>query len=189
MFLLAPPSDSRIRRILQSQVHAPFTYPEVGSTAYGTAPRGYILNHQRFELGTGLATFEQAKAAVRQWRMFELGWVRVFWPDAPIQPSALVAVLARVVGWWSLNVCRIVYVIDEERRYGFGYGTLPEHAEAGEERFTVEWLDDDSVWYDILAFSREKHPLARLAYPLSRRLQDKFRRDSGLALKRAVGTL
>ena len=126
MFLLAPPPDSRIRRILQSQEHAPFTHPEVGSTAAGTAPRGYILNHQRCELGTGAATFERAKAAVRQWRMFDLGWVRVFWPDAPIQPGAVVAVLARVVGWWSLNVCRIVYMVDEKRRYGFAYGTLPE---------------------------------------------------------------
>jgi len=40
-----------------------------------TAPRGYILNHQRLELWTGAATFERAKAAVRHWRMFELGAV------------------------------------------------------------------------------------------------------------------
>ena len=39
------------------------------------------------------------------------------------------------------------------KRFGFAYGTLREHAESGEERFTVEWSrDDDRVWYDILAF-------------------------------------
>lgn len=56
----------------------------------------------------------------------------------------MVAVLIRLYGWW-LNTSRIVYVIDDEegdagavRRFGFAYGTLPAHAEAGEERFCVE---------------------------------------------------
>lgn len=48
-------------------------------------------------------------------------------------------------------------------RFGFAYGTLPGHVESGEERFQIEWhRSDDSVWYDILAFSRPNHPLARL---------------------------
>jgi uncharacterized protein (UPF0548 family) len=118
--------------------------------------------------------------------MFDIGWIELCWPDVPIRTGSTVAVLARHFGFWSLNVCRIVYEIDEPRRYGFAYGTLPEHAEAGEERFTVEWRDDDSVWYDILAFSREKHPLAKMAYPLSRMLQVRFRRDSGRVMQRAV---
>ena len=41
------------------------------------------------------------------------------------------------------------------RRFGFAYGTLPGHAESGEERFLIEWdQDEDGVWFDILAFSR-----------------------------------
>ena len=37
------------------------------------------------------------------------------------------------------------------RKFGFAYGTLPDHAATGEERFLIEWnQDDDSVWYDIL---------------------------------------
>src|SRR5262249_20824062 len=65
------------------------------------------------------------------------------------------------------------------QRYGFAYGTLPEHAESGEERFTVEWHEaDDAVWYDILAFSRPHQLLVRLGYPLARRLQKRFARDS-----------
>ena len=46
--------------------------------------------------------------------------------------------LARALGLWVLNACRIVYVIEEDgplRRFAFAYGTLPEHAESGEERF------------------------------------------------------
>lgn len=45
---------------------------------------------------------------------------------------------------------------------------IGEHAESGEERFTVEWnRNDDIVWYDILAFSRPRQMLAKLGYPLS----------------------
>ena len=88
------------------------------------------------------------------------------------------------------DACRIVYAVDEKgpiKRYGFANGTLPEHAESGEERFTVEWHEkDDAVWYDILAFSRPRHFLARLGYPLARRLQERFARDSVAAMMRAV---
>ena len=66
--------------------------------------------------------------------------------------------MARRLGLWWLNACRIVYVVDEEgpvTRFGFAYGTLPGHAGAGEERFLVEWdRASGEVWYDILAFSR-----------------------------------
>jgi uncharacterized protein (UPF0548 family) len=46
-----------------------------------------------------------------------------------------------------------VYVIDEQKRFGFAYGTLPEHAGSGEERFLVEMDDEQTVWYDILAIA------------------------------------
>jgi uncharacterized protein (UPF0548 family) len=73
------------------------------------------------------------------------------------------------------------------KRFGFAYGTLAEHAESGEERFTVEWdRDEDTVWYDILAFSRPRNSLARLGYPLSRLLQKRFAKDSKAAMLEAV---
>jgi uncharacterized protein (UPF0548 family) len=102
-----------------------------------------------------------------------------------------VAVVARVLGVWWVNACRVVYVVDQDgpvARSGFAYGTLPGHAESAEERFLAEWdRADDSVWYDILAFSRPRHPLARLGYPLTRRTQRRFARDSAAAMLRAVG--
>ena len=73
------------------------------------------------------------------------------------------------------------------KRFGFAYGTMAEHAESGEERFTVEWdRDEDTVWYDILAFSRPRQMLARLGYPLSRLLQKRFAEDSKAAMLEAV---
>jgi len=96
--------------------------------------------------------------------------------------------MAHFGGVYWLNACRIVYTVDEDgsvRRYGFAYGTLPGHAECGEERFLIEWdRATDEVVYDILAFSRPRHPLARLGYPLVRMLQKKFARDSVAAMRR-----
>ena len=51
----------------------------------------------------------------------------------------------------------------------------------------MEWhAADAAVWYDILAFSRPQQLLARLGYPLARRLQKRFARDSAAAMRRAV---
>ena len=100
------------------------------------------------------------------------------------------AVLARFVGFWWANACRIIYVVDETEpncKFGFAYGTLPDHAESGEERFLVEWdRKSGEVYYDILAFSRPHHILARLGYPWVRRVQKRFRRDSAAAMLKAA---
>jgi uncharacterized protein (UPF0548 family) len=190
MFRLAAPTDDRIRRFLASQRDFPFTYPEVGATR-GVAPAGYNVDHNRIRLGNGPETFERAVAALRCWDMFNIGWVRLCWPDTPIVEGATVGVLIRLFGLWSLNAARIVYVLDEAgpplRRYGFAYGTLPGHTERGEERFMVEWRhDDDTVWYDLLAFSQPRHVLARAGYLLAHMLQRRFANDSKAAMARAV---
>jgi uncharacterized protein (UPF0548 family) len=121
--------------------------------------------------------------------MFNMPWLRLDRTSAPIQVGTDVAVSVHHFGFYSLNACRIVYVVDEEdpvKRFGFAYGTLAEHAESGEERFTVEWDRGDTIWYDILAFSRPRNLLARLGYPLSRLLQKRFAEDSKAAMLEAV---
>jgi uncharacterized protein (UPF0548 family) len=51
----------------------------------------------------------------------------------------------------------------------------------------VEWHEeDDAVWYNIVAFSRPQQLLTRLGYPLVRRLQKRFARDSAAAMLRAA---
>jgi len=133
--------------------------------------------------------FDRAKDAVRRWEMFNIRWLDFRWPSAGIRVDTTVAILVRLVGIWFWNACRIVYAVDETGtidRFGFAYGTLPDHAESGEERFTVEWNhSDDSVWYDLLAISRPNQILARLGYPYARRLQRRFASDSLRAMKRA----
>jgi uncharacterized protein (UPF0548 family) len=189
MFLARQPNTATIRAFVDTQARLPFSYPHVGHSRDG-APAGYAADHNRVALGRGEAAFRRAVTALRSWAMFDVGWARLCWPEAPIAEGTTVAVVVRLFGIWSLNACRIVYVVDdtgETRRYGFAYGTLPAHAEMGEERFTVEWRTaDDSVWYDLFAFSRPRHPLARLGHPLARRVQKRFARDSLQAMARAT---
>ncbi len=150
---------------------------------------GYVVDHNRVLLGRGEETFARAVDALRGWRMFDVGWVRICWPSTPIQVGEAAAVLGKHYGFWSLNACRVVYLIKEEdevQRSGFAYGTLTEHAESGEERFTVEWNEDDEVWYDLYAFSKPNNALARIGKPFARALQRRFARDSMRAMKRAV---
>ena len=132
-------------------------------------------------------------ASLRRWEQFNLGWVEAWPSDTPIQSGEVVAVMGRAVGVWWLNACRVVYSVDEGgpiSKFGFAYGTLPGHVESGEERFLVEWdKSDNSVWYDILAFSRPHKFSARLGYPVVRRLQKRFGRDSAASMLRAVSSV
>ena len=118
------------------------------------------------------------------------GGLCIYPPGAPVEVGTTVAVIGSHHGFWSLNACRIVYLVEEDgdvRRSGFAYGTLPEHAERGEERFTVEWnRKEGSVYYDVYAISRPNHPLARLGYPFARLLQKRFAKNSKAAMVRAV---
>ena len=187
MFCLSRPNRNAIVAFLSAQQNRTFSYAEVGCS-WQQAPKGYVADHNRVELGRGVDTFERGKRAVRNWKMFDMPWISLCWPDTPIEPGANVAVLVSHLGFWSMNACRVVYVIEEHgpsERYGFAYGTLPDHGESGEERFTVEFKSDQTVWYDLYAFSRP-NTLARVVYPLTRALQKRFARDSKAAMQRAV---
>ena len=189
MLSLRKPSGDALRSFLAAQRELPFTYAAVGATAE-TPPAGYVVDRTRIKLGEGEPVFRSAIAALRRWKQFNLGWVEAWPSDTPIQPGEVVAVMGRAVGVWWLNACRVVYSVDEGgpiSKFGFAYGTLPGHVESGEERFLIEWDQrDDSVWYDILAFSRPHRYSARLGYPVVRRLQKRFGRDSAAAMLRAV---
>ena len=185
MLLFRKPSDERIRDFLAAQAKLDLTYTAVGATAT-VPPTGYTVDRTRIGLGEGEAVFQAAKAALERWEHFRLGWVEVLPPQTPIQANQVVAVVARTFGLWWLNACRIIYVVDEADRFGFAYGTLPDHAETGEERFLVERDQEAGVRYDIVAFSRPRHFLARLGYLHARALQKRFARDSAAAMLRAV---
>jgi len=186
VFRLRRPKLDEVRAHLASQVGLPFTYADVGATREDRAPAGFNHDHNRQRLGAGAAAFAAAKDAIRAWTMFPapLAWIEPL--PIPIKEGELAGVVIKAAGLWWLNAARIVYVIDEPRRFGFAYGTLPGHVEAGEERFLVEWLPDDSVWYDLRAFSRPRFWMVRAGKPMARRLQRRFGRLSKAAMLAAV---
>jgi len=177
MFSLLEPSHQTVNELIARQQDCSFTYDEVGATNT-TPPQNFTLDHNRIEIGRGEQAFQSAIEAIRNWKQFDLGCVSIVPAGVKLEVGAIVAVKARALGTWSLSAARVIYLIDEPRKFGFAYGTLPDHVASGEERFMVEWLADDSVWYDILAFSRPRHPLVKINVPLARMLQKRFARDS-----------
>lgn len=189
MFCIRTPTADEIQQFVVRQQRSVFSYPEVGASA-SEVPNRYNVDRNRIRLGSGEIIWRRAVEAVRRWEMFNMPWIRLFWPNTPIQGGRDVAVLVHHFGFCSLNAARVVYVVDEDgpiARFGFAYGTLAEHAERGEERFTVEWnRSEDQVWYSILAFSVPNKPLAKLGYPLSRMLQKRFGEGSKAAMLQAT---
>jgi uncharacterized protein (UPF0548 family) len=192
MFVVGKPSQKKLEEVLQSQLPEALNYPEVGWTKSGASPgEGYYVHATSVQLGFGKATYDRAVTAIRDWRQFDVGFVALF-PEKPVlEVGTNLIVCARHFPMWSINTCRIVYLIDEKteekERFGFGYGTLPIHSEQGEERFLIEWDQrTDEVCYEILAFSRPNHWLVALLLPATIYIQDSFRFGSLKAMQKAL---
>ena len=185
MILLQYPDETWLANLLEAESTTPFTYLDVGATR-GQMPSRYNVDRAEALLGIGDRTFDLAKRAIREWRPFHLPWIRIY-AQAPPSKGILAAVAVHLAGLWWVNVSRVIYTIDEPNRFGFAYGTLRFHALKGEELFVVERSPDSGeVTYRILAFSRPRHPLVRLGYPLSRAVQRRFRVGSVEAMRVAV---
>src|ERR1041384_1039547 len=188
MFLRVRPSQSRIDDFLAQSRQLPLSYQPIGIA--GVAPSGVRIDEVRCTLGQGPKIFTSAREALLRWRQFDLGWVELFPRGAPIETGTVVAVMINHLGFWSLHGCRIVYMVgdgDSATQFGFAYGTLTNHAERGEEIFEVS-IDPASqeVSYRIRAASKPRAALARAGYPFTRALQARFRRDSLMAMQRAI---
>lgn len=190
MFLTRRPSPDQIKEFINRSKALPLSYDPVGIAR--ESPRGFKVDEVRAVIGHGQAAFETAKAALREWRHFDLGWVELHPQAAPVEVGTVVAVLVRHLGFWSLNGCRVLYLLDDaenENSFGFAYGTLTNHAELGEELFEVRFNPESGeVTFRIRAVSKPRAALAVLGYPYARLCQERFRRDSVAALRRTVGT-
>lgn len=188
MFLTRRPSPDEIKQFLEASQNLPLSYGPVGIAA--KSPRGFKVDEARAIIGHSAEAFVRAKQALTEWRQFDLGWVEIYPRAAPLKTETVVAVLARHLGLWSLNGCRVVYLLgdyDDERMFGFGYGTLTNHAESGEEIFEVTFNpSSQEVTYRIRAVSQPRAALALAGYPFTRIFQSRFRRDSIAAMQRAV---
>jgi len=142
----------------------PLTYAERGSTA-DQMPARYHQVRATKRIGQGRQRFEQAADAVMRYGMLRGAGLRV---DAGTEVAQVgTDVLGRVGPFQS--PCRVVYVIEEENRRGFAYGTLPGHAVIGEELFAVRFDPaDGAVYSEVAAFSRPAKWWGRLGSPALR---------------------
>jgi uncharacterized protein (UPF0548 family) len=185
MFSVRRPSPEAIRRFVRDSQELPLSYGPVG-IVNGETP-GRDLDEAIVTIGRGRTAFDRARAALKSWKQFDIGWVETFPRYAPVEVGTVVAVLIQHLGFWSLNGCRVLYNVGGDGRFGFTYGTLTNHAESGEELFDV-FLDpeSDEVRYRIRSTSKPQAALARIGRPIVRALQARFRRDSVAAMKRAT---
>lgn len=187
MFLAHRPSAPEIAAFLDASRSLPLSYAPPGLAQTGGA--GFRADEEVTRVGSGASDFARAMSALTEWRHFDLGWVELFPARAPVAQGTVVAVAVTHLGFWSLNGCRVVYSTRGAggATFGFAYGTLTNHAECGEELFEVR-LDPDTseVSYRIRAVSRPRAALARLGFPYTRLLQARFRRESALAVRRAI---
>jgi uncharacterized protein (UPF0548 family) len=188
VFSISRPSDAIVERFVHDSTDLPFSYAPVGLAQ--SMADGFDVDDAVAAIGHGEDLFERAKLALIAWKQFDLGWTELLPRGAPVDVGTTVAVRIRHLGFWSLNGSRVVYGVGHPKDgpvFGYAYGTLTNHAECGEELFDVS-LEPASgeVRYRIRAASKPRAPLARLGYPIVRVLQARFRRDSVLAMHRAV---
>ena len=143
------------------------TYPEVGATA-GPLPSGYHHVNKSAVIGHGRARFEEAAREGMRWGMLRGAGIGVeATTDVAAAGSEVIVHLGPVAA-----PCRVVYVVDEADRRGFAYGTLPGHAESGEELFLVRYAPaSDEVMAEVTAFSRHATWWSRLASPVTSLIQ------------------
>ncbi|KAF2306318.1 hypothetical protein GH714_016419 [Hevea brasiliensis] len=148
---------------------------------------GFLLNHARVLVGSGLETFDKGKLALQTWRHFGLTWAFVD-PKTPIQTGVKFCVCLKQFLPWVMMPLQVVYVKESKKSkkamasFSFGSGTLQGHLLAGEERFSIEMDENNQVWYEVLSFSKPAHFLSFVGYPYVQFRQKIFAQQSANAV-------
>ncbi|KDP43718.1 hypothetical protein JCGZ_22345 [Jatropha curcas] len=152
---------------------------------------GFLLNHARVLVGSGLDTFEKGKLALQTWRHFGLNWAFVD-PKTPIQSGVKFCVCVKEFLPWVMMPLQVVYVNESRNAkksmasFSFGGGTLQGHLLAGEERFSIEMDEKSQVWYEVLSLSKPAHFLSFIGYPYVQFRQKVFTNQSAKAVLKHV---
>ena len=138
---------------------------------------GYRPLVRSVAIGRGRATFERAAESILRWGMQAGSGMRV---DGASGGAVAVGDTVRLaIPFGPLRVvapAEVVYLVDEPRRRGFAYGTLPGHPERGEEAFLVTLDADDTVTVSVRAFSRPANWFWWLGAPMLRLAQEIYTR-------------
>ena len=186
MKFVRPMDNAAMKRFVEDLKGAEPTYSDIGATLVGSRPEGFHHDHYEIVLGSGSETFQCAVRGLKAWRAHRVPGVRVFPDDQAIRTGATVVVTLGTPVLALAAPCRIVSVVDGQTRWGFAYGTLPGHPEQGEEAFIVSMSPDQTVRFEIEAFSRPDDPLVRVSGPMGRGIQKRGTDGYLRALKRFV---
>jgi uncharacterized protein (UPF0548 family) len=170
MFVVGRPAVDDLERVLSEQATERVTYAEVGATQ-GRLPQGYRHDRHAVELGVGHDVYRRSVQGLVGWEAHSRAGLMVHPAQPALVEGQTVVLAVTLPGISAIAACRIVYVTDEPNRFGFAYGTLPAHPEQGEEAFHIESEVDGTVRFVVTAFSRPRHPLARIGSPVARQIQ------------------
>ncbi len=79
-----------------------------------------------------------------------------------VSPGTGVHLHGKVDGHRADAELRVISVFEEPRRVGFILGTVGHSIVSGEELFSLEWRDNDEVWFVVRAFDRPTVPTYKL---------------------------
>lgn len=175
---LSSPSEKSLAAWLKKRKPDGLSYPFPEITKHENNFPGYDRDKNQVYLGTGEEVYQTACKALSEWKMFPSSWTKTYAPFQGFQVGEEVAVLFKMFGLWWWNSCRIIYVLEEENRFGFAYGTLESHVEKGEEIFYVERNKQGEVYYKVEAFSCPNKWFTQIGYPVARAWQRRFVRNS-----------
>jgi len=160
-----------LERALATAREAEVTYDHVGSTLAPASRAGRRPYVRQRVLGLGPDDFAAATERLRAWAPQRGIGSTVHPADAHIETGGTIVVELRRGPVAVVVPNRIVAVVDEPRRFGFAYGTLPGHPERGEESFVVELTVEDVVTGTVSVDASPATLPARLATPAVRLIQ------------------
>ncbi|WP_070017859.1 DUF1990 family protein, partial [Streptomyces nanshensis] len=179
-------------------------YPDAGATAKDPElwPEGFRRLRVSTQVGRGAADFAVAADAVMTWRLHRAAGVRFGTPALRAAPRVDVDVGLGIGRLLIHAPCRVVWTVDEPRRTGWGYGTLPGHPVRGEEAFVIVQDEagtpgdaegeadgegaEGAVRLEVLAFSTPAVWFTALPGPLLPLFQRWYARRCGRVLRRLV---
>lgn len=110
-----------------------------------------------------------------------------FTPDGVpyVTAGATAHITGRARGRKANGDYRVIFVTEEDRRVAYALGTVDATLVSGEVLFSVEWRENDEVWFEVRAFDVP----VKWIYRLFRRLVRRRRRMMNGAYLRAVSPL
>jgi uncharacterized protein (UPF0548 family) len=157
-----------LRSLLAAAEQAELSYDHPGSTLQERSIPG--VADRSFALGAR-GDLTSATAALHRWAPHRGIRARIHPPEARIDVGVTLLVVAPFGPFEMAVPDRIVAVVDEPTLFGFAYGTLTGHAEAGEELFLAEQVATGRLRLTVRVHAQPATLSARLGAPLVTLLQ------------------